>query len=537
MAKHNNLSIQEKSLAGVRKVFGEEFQSAKAFTPELLAQGIVGAARVTDSADPNKVFTLGEGGRLETAESFLERFGTAEQKGIVGEITLEQARLLGITEFDQPTTAQATSDVKTNIETATGEDEEEEQFTIDTSSFTSDDLTKASESLVSREDIVDILDRFAKPPEIPDFATDFEALRAAPGLVAAEKKLTDINEEIAEIQIAQRAAEADIRRKPGEELVSARAVRGALGEVQENARRELADLAIRKNVIIDEINSKNAVINTKMQLSQQNFQFASQQYNQEFTRALQMIDLVQAYETQELRLENDISDRALANWTVMQKTLSDNNKSFSDLTPDLQAQMDSLAIKAGVSELNELFKSIPVDPEKKVLQTIVSKDKTTMSIIFEDGTTQTIQTGLAAEAPTPGTEVSISDQSLLKIFNAEGATLSSATLQAQAAGFSKAEVAAFLDTNTKLGQGSIGDIVDDVYKESEQFLSVEFFKRLFTDKDKLEEKAKSEGFSSGFLNKNAEVDLYLESIMKAVEIRRETGLTDKEILASFPVDK
>jgi hypothetical protein len=83
----------EGSLAGIRTVFGPNWQPSPAFTPELQAKGIYGAVRV---AGTNDVYTIGKGGTLETPESFMQKFGTLDQTGIVGEITKEQAAQLGI---------------------------------------------------------------------------------------------------------------------------------------------------------------------------------------------------------------------------------------------------------------------------------------------------------------------------------------------------------------------------------------------------------------------------------------------------------
>ena len=110
----------ESSLAGIRSVFGQQWQPAPAFTPELQSSGIYGAVRVGGS--PN-VFTLGPGGGLETPESFEQKFGTLEQEGIVGEITRDQAIALGIKEasIDKPPVSEITSDTikerqQTNIQ-------------------------------------------------------------------------------------------------------------------------------------------------------------------------------------------------------------------------------------------------------------------------------------------------------------------------------------------------------------------------------------------------------------------------------------
>ena len=84
-------------IESIQKVFGAEWKPSAAFTPELQARGIYGAVRVPTATDPGKVYTIGPGGEaIATPERYQELFGTLEQKGIVGEVSPEQARALGI---------------------------------------------------------------------------------------------------------------------------------------------------------------------------------------------------------------------------------------------------------------------------------------------------------------------------------------------------------------------------------------------------------------------------------------------------------
>ncbi len=78
----------------IQDVFGAEWKPQPIFEQlGLTEQEIYGAVRISGT---DAVYTIGEGGRKETAESYLERFGTSEQAGIVGEISVEEAKKLGI---------------------------------------------------------------------------------------------------------------------------------------------------------------------------------------------------------------------------------------------------------------------------------------------------------------------------------------------------------------------------------------------------------------------------------------------------------
>lgn len=60
-----------------------------------------------------------------------------------------------------------------------------------------------------------------------------------------------------------------------------------------------------------------------------------------------------------------------------------------------------------------------------------------------------------------------------------------------------------------------------------QFLDRGFIEEIFTQKQ-LEESAKNAGFKKGFMS-NADVDAYLNSILKGIEVRRQRGMSDLDI--------
>lgn len=99
----------EQPWEGLKDMFGPEWKPAPVFEElGLTEQGIYGAVRVKGMDD---VYTIGEGGRKETAESYLERFGTAEQTGIVGEVSIEEAKKLGINIETDTLTADITAEI------------------------------------------------------------------------------------------------------------------------------------------------------------------------------------------------------------------------------------------------------------------------------------------------------------------------------------------------------------------------------------------------------------------------------------------
>ena len=80
--------------ASIRAVFGQDWQPAPIFLSSgIVNQGVYGAVNINGGID---VYTIGPGGMKETPESYYQKFGTYDQNGIVGTVTIDQARRLGI---------------------------------------------------------------------------------------------------------------------------------------------------------------------------------------------------------------------------------------------------------------------------------------------------------------------------------------------------------------------------------------------------------------------------------------------------------
>lgn len=92
---------RDKYLMSIQAVFGPTWTPAKIFfDKKLIQRGIYGACRIVGSSaiPPYRVFLIGPGGYpIYEQKQFKELFNTLYQDGIVGIITPEQGKLLGIT--------------------------------------------------------------------------------------------------------------------------------------------------------------------------------------------------------------------------------------------------------------------------------------------------------------------------------------------------------------------------------------------------------------------------------------------------------
>src|SRR3990167_5265032 len=73
---------------------------------------------------------------------------------------------------------------------------------------------------------------------------------------------------------------------------------GAISEAEHNLNFRLEGLAIRELALVNRVNSKNAFIENMMGFTQQDFVNSQNQYNQEFSRNLQVHNLMLGEEDQ-----------------------------------------------------------------------------------------------------------------------------------------------------------------------------------------------------------------------------------------------
>jgi len=317
------LEQQQKELESIKKVFGPEFTPSSKFTPELQESGVFGAVNVTDSSDPNKVFTLGSGGTLETPESFQTRFGTLEQEGIVGGVTLEQARLLGITEFDEKPAVGTSDDIR-NEETQKNIDEQEV-------------LADKDKEIVGLEkdarikELKDTLEPDVEAPKVPDLLGQFTSLRSAQGVDVLEKDLNDVNAIIRALQDAQREELIDEEGRP----IQLGALRGRQADITRDRGRQIDALLRQKNEIVNELSVKNSMIQAISGFTQQDFINSKALYDSQFSQNIQLINNLNQEDAVERSEKNRMEDIARANaqffWDNMDKLDAESSLTLSKL--------------------------------------------------------------------------------------------------------------------------------------------------------------------------------------------------------------
>lgn len=207
-------------------------------------------------------------------------------------------------------------------------------------------------NIITNEDIASLIkDLKADIPEAVDFSELFTTLRSEKGIPAIEAKIVSLNTDIADAEANLRIVEAEIANKQ----VSTRVISREQAEQRRIAQEQIDFFTRQKNTAINELNVKNAAIAQVMELEQLDFQNANDLFSTRFNRALELIAFVQDYKTEADKLKNDEQDRALANWQVLASVYESNGLTWDTLSPEQQAGIESLAIKAGFPGLSQFI--------------------------------------------------------------------------------------------------------------------------------------------------------------------------------------
>jgi len=401
-------------IESIRKVFGPTWQPAPAFK-KLQSKGIYGAVRVKGTP---MVYTIGPGGGpISEAEAkkrgyksapeyYKSIFGTLEQRGIVGEVTPEQAWLLGIRgpEAKQPLPRGLDQITKKDeaVVTTEGvrEDKEEEEIKdqeeAQKDQQTIDKLSRKKQIEQLKQDLrefgIEIPedDETVAKPALPKFESVAKSLLSKYGI---NKLQSDIN------AISKQERELEESFKRGIEKSEARlAPMGVLSseqrEIEKQYRQKAAELRLQKQTLIDEYNTKISLVNTLMEYKALDYQAAVDDYNTSYNRAINLINYLEKKEAAEKSARADLQ--------VILDMMNETNKKWEDLEPEMQAQIKALELKGGLPQglTQSLYENI--NPEKEMAFHVVSEDKSQASIIYKDGTVETFSTGIAATGGVGG---------------------------------------------------------------------------------------------------------------------------------------
>ena len=228
-------------------------------------------------------------------------------------------------------------------------------------------------------------DRGERPPSLVE---TFNQQRQALGVGALEDELAGKDAEIAKLDADYTSTLSEEEARP----VPLGQVRKRQGAVELAYNRQKRDLQVERQYVADRLDSKLGIVSTMVNLTGQDYQLATQKYDADFNKAIQITNLVRGIEEDQKADEEKRADNARANVQVMYNLLKEGNVSYDKLSQSEKANITKMEVQAGlpsgfvkyISETIEdpavSFLSAYTDANGKRIQPIATVDPKTGAV-------------------------------------------------------------------------------------------------------------------------------------------------------------
>ena len=157
---------------------------------------------------------------------------------------------------------------------------------------------------------------------------EYEKLRKEQGLVQDEQELSALQNEALLAQQELRTFRSQQKGLPEAGRL------GAVSEAERNLSFRLEGMAIREQAVIARLNTKNAYINTALQLGLADYKTSRANYEFEYNKNLKVVELYNA------QLEDQEKD-ALTALTTLSNLFKDRDVMWDSVNPSLKAQINA----------------------------------------------------------------------------------------------------------------------------------------------------------------------------------------------------
>jgi len=240
------------------------------------------------------------------------------------------------------------------------------------------------------KDVTSAIKPTTPPPATPDLTQKFTDLRSQYGVEALETQLNDLKAQQDILYAQQRIRTAAEKGKP----VAMGVIEGRVGEIERQEAERIDTVQRQMTNISNQLNTKYQMIDTYMKLADMDYDNAVAAYDRDFANNVTLFNIVRGIDDSEKADEERAVDNARANAQIMINTMTDKNMTYDQLSPDQQLTLTKLSVQAGLGA--DFFSTVMnVNADKKVLTTIVSPDKTNVTIVNTDGTTKVVPVGVS----------------------------------------------------------------------------------------------------------------------------------------------
>lgn len=316
--------------------------------------------------------------------SFGARTTLAKQYGIADYGGTAEQNTLLLSKLQQPAPSPVISQFQTSPAVATSDPLRNAELLKQTEQQQRDQEEEQQLLRLQRQSAIKQLSETTAPTR-PDLVGTYNTLRSQNGIADLETELSDTRKQSLELKASLTKAKNDLNGQGNAQGV----VNAATNEETRKVQEQLEKLGIQEQTIVDQLNMKNSVIETMINLTGKDYANAKDEYDTKFSQAIQTINTIRGIQEADKSAEERAQDNARANLQILANQLSSGDLQFSQLDPAQQAQISKLELQAGlpIGTIARIKDSNPksdivstttrVDPSGNTYTDIVLRDKIT----------------------------------------------------------------------------------------------------------------------------------------------------------------
>ena len=227
-------------------------------------------------------------------------------------------------------------------------------------------------------------------PDAPSFTDIYQSQRESFGLDTIEQN-------IAQYAAEKRDIEARLRERTTAEEGKTVPLGVIEGRVSETTRQERENLDFVEREIAyntDRAAAAYGAIDTMINLTDKDFNAASKTYSDEFNRRKSMYSIAEGAEERVYDRERDEQEDARANGEIIVNTAIMAGSSYGDLDSATQLSLQKMGIQSGLGQniFEDMITAGAIAKGQEILTTVTAEDKNSVTVVYQDGTTDVIPT-------------------------------------------------------------------------------------------------------------------------------------------------
>jgi len=181
-------------------------------------------------------------------------------------------------------------------------------------------------------------------PEAPNLVSTYQNYRTQYGIDTLETSLNDLSSKQAQILADQKA----LATKEKGKTVAMNVIEGRISEEAQQANDALAEVQTQIKSISDQLTTKYNVVNTLMNLTEKDYDNASQSYNQQMTNNISMFNILKGVSEDQKSDEEKAVDDARSSLQIVYNSITNGGQNISDLTDDQKVMVTKLEAQSGL---------------------------------------------------------------------------------------------------------------------------------------------------------------------------------------------